>query len=128
LDAEIVTVARQRLGTAGEDAAAEQLSRQGWKLIARNARTRYGELDLIALDGSTLVFAEVKTLRSGPASRSIEALAAIGPRKQRQVRRLARAWLADADLPLRFSEIRFDAIGVAIGTGPPAIEHVRAAF
>jgi putative endonuclease len=123
-----LTVARQRLGAAGEDAAAKHLSRQGWKLIARNARTRYGELDLIALDGGTLVFAEVKTLRSGPASRSIEALMAIGPRKQRQVRRLARAWLAESDLQLRYGEIRFDAIGVAIGVGAPAIEHVRAAF
>jgi putative endonuclease len=124
----IVTVARQRLGAAGEDAAAEHLRRRGWRLIARNARTRYGELDLIALDGTTLVFTEVKTLRSGPASRSIEAIMAIGPRKQRQVRRLARAWLAEADLPLRYSEIRFDAIGVAIGSGQPTIEHLRAAF
>ena len=123
-----MTVARRRLGAAGENAAAEHLRGRGWKLIARNARTRFGELDLIALDGATLVFAEVKTLRSGPASRSIEALMAIGPRKQRQVRRLARAWLAETELPLRYSEIRFDAIGVAIGAGAPAIEHVRAAF
>lgn len=123
-----MTVARQVLGAAGEDAAAEYLRGLGWRLIARNARTRYGELDLIAIDGATLVFAEVKTLRSTSASRSAEALAAIGPRKQRQVRRLARAWLAESGLRPRYSGIRFDAIGIALGSGAPAIEHVRAAF
>lgn len=120
---------RQRLGTTGEAAAACYLERRGWRLLARNARTRYGELDLIGLDGSTLVFVEVKTLRGAGRKRAERAIAAIGPRKRSRVRLLARAWLAEPGPRPGYREIRFDAIGVALAAGRPAlIEHVEAAF
>ena len=60
-----MTAARQRLGRAAEDLVARRLAAQGWRVVERNARTRTGELDLIALDGTTLVFVEVKAEREG---------------------------------------------------------------
>ncbi len=60
-----MTVARQRLGRAAEGLVATRLERAGWRVVGRNARTRSGELDLVALDGATLVFVEVKAGRLG---------------------------------------------------------------
>src|SRR4051794_41762291 len=60
---------RQHLGRAGEDLALAHLERLGYELVARNHRTRWGEIDLVAHDGTALVFVEVKTRRasgSGP--------------------------------------------------------------
>ena len=73
-----------------ERLAAEHLQRQGFTIVARQHRTRFGEIDLIACNGKTLAFCEVKTRRS--ASGIWDALDA---RKQRQVRRMAAAYLAD---------------------------------
>ena len=58
-----MTVARQRLGRRGEELAAAELERRGWTLLARNARIAgiRGELDIVARDGGTLVFVEVKS-------------------------------------------------------------------
>lgn len=58
--------ARLALGRAGESAAARYLEQLGCKLLARNCRTKEGELDLVAADGAILVFVEVKTLREKP--------------------------------------------------------------
>jgi putative endonuclease len=118
------------VGEAGEGAAAAHLRARGWRLIARNARTRWGELDIVALDGQTLVFVEVKARRgAGPGSAEL-ALESIGPRKRIQVRRLARAWLAGPANPGGYREIRFDAIGVSVGPSlrANAIRHLQAAF
>ena len=72
-----------------------------WEIVERNARTRFGELDIVALDGATLVFIEVKAGRQGADFGPERPVHAIGPRKQRQVRRLATAWMAERrrDLP-----------------------------
>jgi putative endonuclease len=128
-----VSEARQRTGRIGERIAAEYLAASGWRLVGRNVRPPGGgELDLIALDGSTLVFLEVKTLRGGNLAGPERAVLAIGPRKQLQVRRLARAWLAERPetAPVGFRAIRFDAIGVELGPNgsPPRLEHLRGAF
>jgi putative endonuclease len=115
---------------AGENAAVAHLSALGWRLLARNARTRWGELDVVALDGATLVFIEVKARRGAGLEAAELALESIGPRKRIQVRRLARAWLAGPTNPGGYREIRFDAIGVSIGPSRRAtgILHLRAAF
>ncbi len=120
--------ARRGTGREGEQAAVRQLRAQGFEIIERNARTRYGELDVIALDGGTLVFVEVKALRGNGRDRAARALEAIGPRKRLQVRRLARAWLAERRSPARYSAIRFDAVGVALGARGAEVVHVPAAF
>ena len=121
---------RRQRGTRGEQLAAEHLQHRGYRIVARNFRTRYGELDLVAADDRALVFCEVKTRvaggRTGPAS----ALEAIGPNKRRQVRALATQWLATTlDRPHR-PDVRFDAIGVTLDrTGDLlALEHLEGAF
>lgn len=125
---------RRRLGTKGELLAAEHLEARGCELVARNFRTRYGELDLVARDARFLVFCEVKTrtLRGpGGPGNPLGPFASIGARKQRQVRAMAREWLAQdlLDGP-RPPEIRFDAIGISFDSRGRllALEHLEAAF
>jgi putative endonuclease len=125
-----VTLARQRLGRDAEEAVARRLQRQGFRLLARNARTRFGEIDLIALEGRTLAFIEVKAGRVGSAAGPERPVLAVGRRKQRRLRRLASAWLAESRHLPRFADLRFDVVGVTVGTGgrPLDFEHIRAAF
>jgi putative endonuclease len=119
---------RRALGRAGEDAAAARLAAQGLRLVERNARTRYGEIDLVAIGSGALVFAEVKALRGRGEAVALRALESIGPHKQLQVRRLARAWLAERPCPGRYESIRFDAIGVALTPETVHVVHVESAF
>ena len=113
--------------------AAARLSRTGVRVLARNQRTREvaGEIDLIALDGSDLVFVEVKAIRAGAVRGPERPVLAVGPRKQRKLRSLAIAWLRDHDgfVP-RHSALRFDVVGVRIDADGEPIEweHVRDAF
>jgi putative endonuclease len=120
---------RRRTGRIGEDAACAALGRAGMRIVARNCRTRAGELDVVALDGPALVFVEVKTLRTGTHAGPERPVLAVGPRKQLQVRRLARAWLAEASPP-PYELMRFDVVGVLLDPGdrPLAIEHIKNAF
>jgi putative endonuclease len=125
-----MTRTRQRLGEAAEEAVAARLADAGWEIVERNARTRYGELDIVALDGATLVFVEVKAGRAGAAFGPERPILSIGPRKQRQVRRLAAAWMAARrDLP-RYDRIRCDAVGVTYDRSGNIVdyEHIEAAF
>ncbi|HET8975461.1 MAG TPA: YraN family protein [Solirubrobacterales bacterium] len=125
-----MTVARQRLGRRAEDLVAERLRADGWRLVERNARTRAGELDLIALDGSVLVFVEVKAGRAGSAAGPLRPAHAVGPRKQARIRRLAREWLASGrSRSLGVSGYRFDVVGVSFGRdGRADVDHIRDAF
>ena len=101
----------------------------GFEIVERNFRTRYGELDIVAVDGRTLVFCEVRSRvgRNGIAW----ALESIGPDKQAQLRKMAAEWfrLSAADPP-RTRATRFDAVAVAIAPNGRvlAIQHVRDAF
>jgi putative endonuclease len=126
-----MTQTRLRMGQAAEDLVASRLAAAHWEIVERNARTRFGELDLVALDGSTLVFLEVKAGREGSDFGPERPVLAVGPRKQRQVRRLATAWLAERgrDLP-RYDEIRFDAVGVSFDRagGVADYDHIEGAF
>ena len=66
---------RRRLGQLGEQLAAEHLVRLGFEIVERNYRTRWGELDIVAFDGRTLAFCEVKTRRvSADRRKAFEAL------------------------------------------------------
>jgi putative endonuclease len=103
---------RHHLGQLGERVAAEHMVRRGYELLDLNHRTRFGELDLVAYDPfeRAIVFCEVKTRRAGSAF----AFEAVGPRKQAQVRRLAMAWLSDAQDRPHAAMIRFDVVAVVI--------------
>jgi putative endonuclease len=125
-----MTARRQRLGRLAEDLVANRLAATGWEIVERNARTRYGELDLVALDGRTLVFVEVKAGREGSTFGPERPILSIDWRKQQRVRRLATAWMGERrDVPF-YEEIRFDAVGVTFDRLGRAveIEHIEGAF
>jgi putative endonuclease len=125
-----VTHARQRTGARAEDLIARRLASTGWEILERNARTRYGELDIVARDGRTLVFVEVKAGRAGSSFGPERPILAVDARKQRRVRKLATAWMAERRRLPPYAEIRFDAVGVTFDHADRAIdvEHIRAAF
>jgi putative endonuclease len=124
-----MTYARQRLGRRAEQLVARRLERAGWRIVDRNVRTRTGEIDLIALDGATLVFVEVKAGRVGAAAGPERPAHAVGRRKQLQIRRLAREWLAEGRTPSGVAGYRFDVVGVSFGRdGLADIDHIRDAF
>jgi putative endonuclease len=116
---------RHHLGRIGEDLATAHMERLGYEIVARNHRTRFGELDLICLGDSSLVFVEVKTRRGRG-----QPWGAPGPVKQARVRRMAASYLAEvADRP-RAKNLRFDAIGIVFDTRGRlvSLEHLQDAF
>lgn len=119
---------RHHLGRTGENLALDHFERLGFTLVERNYRTRYGELDLIVFDGTTLVFAEVKTRRVSRADRS--PWEALDDRKRRQVRHIAASYLVEAPNRPHSTDLRFDAVGVVIdGRGRLVrLDHLEAAF
>jgi putative endonuclease len=127
--------ARRSLGRLGEQLAAAHLQRLGFSVVARNVRTRHGEIDVIAFDGATLLFAEVKTRRlSRPgAAGQLEQdpLAALGPRQRARLRRLAVAWLSNEGTARPTARtIRFDAVGVIVDATDRLVrlDHLEAAW
>ena len=99
---------RPAKGRVGEDAAVEWLLARGYAVVERNARTPVGEFDLIALDGETLCFVEIKARATAEYGTSLEA---VHPRKQRRLVRCASAWLAGAgrlERPCRFDVVGLD--------------------
>jgi putative endonuclease len=116
---------RQHLGRLGEQLAAEHLERLGYVIVARNHRTRFGELDLVACDGGTLVFCEVKTRRGRG-----QPWDALHEAKRVQVRRMARAYLTEVTDRPRVAALRFDAIGVCIDAHGrlTRLDHLEDAF
>jgi putative endonuclease len=117
---------RKSLGRLGEQLAAAHFERLGWQIVARNHHTRIGELDLIAVDGWTLVFAEVKTCRLGRR----QPWESLHERKRSQVRRVAGMWLSQACGLPRFEHLRFDAVGVIVDARGALVrlDHIEGAF
>lgn len=113
------------LGRRGEDAAARYLRKLGYIIVARGHRDQIGELDLVVVDGRTVVFVEVKTRSSHDAGHPADA---VDEAKQRRLTRLALSYLKRHDL-LECSA-RFDVVAVTwpAGRGQPAIEHFQNAF
>jgi putative endonuclease len=111
-------------GRAGEDLACEFLVRAGFRILARNVHLRHAELDLVAMDGATLVFVEVRlrrSLRFGSAAESVDA------RKQRRIAAAAAELLASRRLP-RAARVRFDVVAIDGAAQPPRVTHHRDAF
>ena len=117
--------ARESLGRRGERAAERYLKRRGYKIIGRGNRSKWGELDLVAVDGKTVVFVEVKTRNDSTTDHPAESVDAA---KQRRLTRLAVAFLKHHKL-LEYPA-RFDVVAVTwpSGTRRPTIEHIRSAF
>lgn len=113
------------LGPRGEQLAARFLQQQGYRIIARGHRQRLGEIDLIALDGETLVFVEVKTRQSQQAGDPAEA---VDFRKQERMTRAALIYLKRRGLLQQAA--RFDVVSIVWESAetPPVIRHFVNAF
>ncbi len=115
---------RRNLGALGEQLAARHLRKKGYTIIEQNYRCRLGEIDIIARDGTTLVFIEVKTRTS--TTFGTPAMA-VTPRKQHQISRAAQQYLASHDL--FDNDARFDVVAVFLPpNGVNEIEVVQNAF
>jgi len=113
------------LGRRGEDAAARFLLGLGYTIVARGHRDNIGEIDLVAVNGRTVVFVEVKTRTTHDAGHPADAVDAA---KQRRLTRLALSYMKRHDL-LECSA-RFDVVAITwpAGRGQPTIEHFQNAF
>ncbi len=98
---------RQALGRAGEDVACAALRRRGYEVLERRYRTRYGEIDIVALHGDVLVFVEVKARVGRTFGSALEAVTAF---KQRRIASMAGEYLARHRGPPR--ACRFDVVGI----------------
>jgi putative endonuclease len=114
---------RQALGRLGEDLACAELSRRGYEILARRYRTRYGEIDIVARDGPTIVIVEVKTRDGHAFGQGADAVTTL---KQRRMLRMGTDFLLRRKLADR--PCRFDVVDVNIEGGDPRIEVYRNAF
>jgi putative endonuclease len=120
----MVRVDRITLGKQGEELACRELRRRGYSILARRFRTRFGEIDIIARDGASLVFVEVKTRRSTAYGTPAEAVTI---RKQTKIGLMASEFLLRRGAPL--VPCRFDVVAVAVADGKaPVVDVIRGAF
>lgn len=115
-----------KLGKLGEDIATKFLKRRGWKILERNYRSRWGEIDIVAQDKDFIVFVEVKTSRLFPSSFPQES---ITRKKQEQISKMALSYLKH--FGLLGSKARFDVIAIWLERGVilrPKIELIENAF
>jgi putative endonuclease len=115
--------ARSRIGQKGEDLAFELLKKKGYKVLERNYKSSLGEIDLVAREGKTLVFVEVKTRLSSDFG---SAKWAVGPRKQRKLSIVALDYLKRYSLVDQAA--RFDVVAIDLDSGQERIELYRDAF
>src|SRR5215470_13514600 len=119
----MTTLTRAELGAFGEQLAVDHLTSLGLRVLARNWRCRYGELDVIAADDAarTVVFVEVKTRTGDQFGGAVQA---VTPQKVRRLRRLAGLWLAAQDQG--WAAVRIDVVAIRIGSRrTPEITHLR---
>ncbi|HZX06878.1 YraN family protein [Kribbella sp.] len=114
---------KNTVGRYGEDLAARYLSEAGFAVLERNWRCEFGEIDIVAREGGTLVVCEVKTRRGLNYGSPAES---ITYRKLATLRRLAGRWLQTHEL--RPAEIRIDVISILFNDStPPRVDHLRGA-
>lgn len=115
----------QLLGSIGEQFAAQELQRRGYKILGRNVRTRLGELDIVARDGNTLCFVEIKTRRSTAFGYPQES---VTRQKQWHMTRMAQSYMK-AHAAIEVSA-RFDVVALLIGPDgqPTNIDVIQNAF
>jgi putative endonuclease len=115
--------ARQALGRRGEDLACQELTRRGYTIVDRRFRTRCGELDIVAKEGSVVVFIEVKTRSGCKFGSPVESLTW---QKRRRLGAMAEAYL----FRKRLSGVacRFDVVSILESTSGCTVELIRGAF
>lgn len=121
---------RRGTGQRAEDICANRLREKGWQILARNWRIKVGEIDLIARSGPVLVVVEVKAGHTGSINGPPMPVLAVGPNKQRRIRKLASAWIATHGRTVAFREVRFDVVGIQFNRdGSIAVyDHIENAF
>jgi putative endonuclease len=110
-------------GKRGEELAAAHLAVVGYRIVERNYRCVFGEIDIVAEEGETLVFVEVKSRRSTAYG---DPQLAVGPQKQKKISRIAMNYLSERRL--RHRQARFDVVAVKLRPAGPGIEIIRNAF
>lgn len=116
----MTTTRNRAVGAYGEDLAARHLQALGMAILARNWTCRYGEIDIVARDGSTLVVCEVKTRTSDRHGSPLEA---VTPRKAARLRRLAAHWLEVHQV--QPDAVRIDVVAVLVpAKGGPRVERI----
>jgi putative endonuclease len=118
-----VSEQRRTVGKAGEEAAVQYLLQRGYQILQRNYRCRFGEIDLIARDGRTLAFIEVKTRRSqrfGPAA------SAVTIEKQRHLIKTSQMYMAQMNKA--YELCRFDVVAIEMDAHGLHIELIKDAF
>lgn len=106
-----MTMQRQQFGKSGENLAVEELERRGYAILDRRYRTRHGEIDIVAQDGDTIVFIEVKARMTAERGTAVEA---VTPAKRRRLVSMAVDYLARkrlTDRPCRFDVVAIDGSG-----------------
>ena len=114
---------RHRWGLKGELVAMQFLERRGWQVLEHRFRMGRAEVDLVVRKGGLVAFVEVKTRRSARFGKPVEA---VGWAKQREMHRVASAWMDRFGLP--GDVYRFDVIGVMLSKQRLKVEHIKDAF
>ncbi|MCP4665698.1 MAG: YraN family protein [Deltaproteobacteria bacterium] len=118
-----MTTERLELGRFGEELAFKKIKKLGYKKIIRNYRCPLGEVDLIAMDGDTLVFVEIKTRRGKSVYYAKEA---VNAKKKRQLSKVALAYMKSHNCC--DAKARFDVVAVNVYGGRTRVEVIQNAF
>lgn len=111
------------LGKRGETLALKSLKKLGYKILESNYRCRLGEIDVVAREGKSLVFVEIKTRRGRSLGYAKEA---VHPRKQRQISKVALTYMKQNHC--ESAKARFDVVAISLGSKGPEIEVIKNAF
>lgn len=111
------------LGKTGEGLAEGFLKKNGYKILARNFKTKIGEIDIIAIDKDTISFVEVKTRQTDRFGLPQEAISSF---KQRQISKAALAYLKDNNLLNK--KARFDVVSIILSQDSPRMDLIKNAF
>jgi len=118
-----MSLKRKDTGQRGEDLAAAYLADCGYRIVERNYRCVFGEIDIVAWEGSTLVFAEVKSRRTETYGAP---QLAVGKEKQHKISRIALNYLSERNLCRH--PARFDVVAVKLSPIGARIDLIRNAF
>lgn len=116
-------LSRQKTGKKGEDIAAWHLQKLGYHILERNYRSPLGEIDIVARDGETMVFIEVKSRKSEEFG---EPELAVGKKKQRKITQISLYYLEHSDDPQ--ANVRYDVVAVKFMSDNTEVRVIRDAF
>lgn len=114
---------KQKLGVKGEEIATDFLEKKGYKILKKNYRYKHKEIDIVAKDKNTVVFVEVKTIKSKKFGKPFEK---IDFKKRKRIAEVAEAFLSENDLS--GFDFRFDVVGIDLENDEKMVTHIPNAF